>query len=224
MEDYTEARRKMVDNQIRPQDVTDYRLLDAVSAVPREKFVPAADRGIAYCDLSVEIKAADEGRPARYLGDPAPLIRLMQLAAIGSEDIILDVGCGTGYSTAVLAAVSNSVVALEDDEDLAARADEILSSLGIDNCAVVTGPLENGYPSEGPYDVIFFNGSIEVLPESIKGQLKDGGRLVVMMRNSGGGQTAWLYHCDDGRISERFGFNSSLPPLPGFSRAAEFVF
>src|SRR5690606_14885102 len=135
MTDFAAARLNMVESQVRVNAVTDGRLIDAIAAVPRERFVPMSRQGIAYMDEDVKIA---DGNPPRFLMEPRVFAKLAQLAAIGPDDLVLDIGCGTGYSTAVLARLAGTVVALESDEDLAARAGATLSDLGVDNAVVVS--------------------------------------------------------------------------------------
>lgn len=217
MMDYTAARIKMVDNQIRTTDVTSHSVLDAFLTVPREAFVPARLKPLAYIDNDIEVA------PGRYLMEPSPLAKLIQLAAITKGDVVLEVGCNTGYASAILSKLSSSVVALESDETLAARAGETLSELGYDNVAVVTGELDKGYAAEAPYDAIFIHGAVEFVPEAFFAQLRDGGRLVVV-EGYGNASQARLYIKERGIASERSAFNTAVKPLPGFRRAAEFVF
>lgn len=215
--DYTAARIKMVDNQIRTTDVTSHSVLEAFLTVPREAFVPAQLKPLAYIDNDIEVS------PGRYLMEPSPLAKLIQLAVITREDVVLEVGCNTGYASAVLSKLAGSVVALEVDEALAATAGETLAELGYDNVAVVTGELEKGYAAEAPYDAIFVHGAVEVVPEAFFAQLRDGGRLVVV-EGYGNASQARLYIKERGIASERSVFNTAVKPLPGFRRAAEFVF
>ncbi len=223
MDDFTTARTKMVDNQLRTQSVTDYDVLAAMSAVPREAFLPPAMRPLAYIDSDLLVSAAGSDGPSRYMMEPAPLARLVQLAELAPSDVVLVVGCGTGYSAAVLARLANSVVALEQDAELAARASETLTALEVDTVAVVTGSLEAGYPSEAPYDVIFVDGAVEVVPPALTEQLKDGGRLVAVV-GYGRSAAATLFRRSGGDIGSRVAFDADIQPLPGFRRPKAFVF
>jgi protein-L-isoaspartate(D-aspartate) O-methyltransferase len=211
--DFTAARTKMVDNQLRTENVTDYDVLAAMGAVPREQFLPPASRALAYIDSDLAVTAATPEAPARYMMEPAPLARLVQLAEVGTADVALVVGCGTGYAAAVLARLANSVVALEQDVELAAQASETLAELGVDNVAVVTGALEAGYPSEAPYDVVFVDGAVEVLPATLLDQLKDGGRLVAVV-GYGRSAAATLFRRSGTEIGSRVAFDADVQPLP----------
>lgn len=217
MMDYTAARIKMVDNQIRTTDVTSHSVLEAFLTVPREAFVPAPLKSLAYIDNDIEVS------PGRFVMEPSPLAKLIQLATITKNDVVLEVGCNTGYASAVLSLLAGSVVALEVDESLASKATETLAELGYDNVAVVNGELEKGYGAEAPYDVIFIHGAVEVIPEALFGQLRDGGRLVAV-EGYGNASQARLFVKERGVASERSAFNTSVKPLPGFRKAAEFVF
>ena len=223
MEDFAQARTAMVESQVRPNDVTDRRLLAALTEIPRERFVPAARRAIAYIDEDILLKPADGERLARYLMEPMPFARLVQLADIKPTDLVLDIGCGTGYSSAVLSRLADSIVALECDEELAAAANETLPELEIGNVAVVTGALNKGYAEEGPYDVIVLNGAVSGVPDALFGQLKEGGRLVAIVAEERRNQ-AWLFLCHGGRTTGRPAFGASAKPLPGFAREEGFVF
>ena len=161
--DFSEQRVKMVDGQIRTTDVTSAPLLEAMLAVPREAFVPAKRRNLAYIDEDILISDEREGAP-RYLMEPSPFAKLAQLAEIRPGDAVLDVGAGTGYCAAVLSRLARSVVALESDDSLAEQATSALASLGYDNVSVVRGALPAGHPAGAPYDVIFVGGSVEELP------------------------------------------------------------
>ncbi|HEX2592898.1 MAG TPA: protein-L-isoaspartate O-methyltransferase, partial [Rhizomicrobium sp.] len=175
MPDYAAARRTMVDAQIRANDVVDPRIHAAMLSVPRENFVPNAKRAFAYADVPVEVA------PKRYMLDPRVFAKMVQLAEIKSSDRILDVGCATGYSTAILARLGREVVALEQDADLVRIASEILPSVPDTKTAVVQGGLVEGVKAQGPYDVIFINGAVEEVPDTLLAQMAEGGRLVVVL-------------------------------------------
>jgi protein-L-isoaspartate(D-aspartate) O-methyltransferase len=220
--DFSELRVKMVDGQVRTTDVTSLPLLEAMLAVPREAFVPDSRKPLAYIDENILI--SDKGGPdTRYLMKPSPFAKLVQLAEVGSNDNVLDVGAGTGYSAAVLSRLAKSVVALESDSSLADRAASTLSSLGYDNVSVVRGGLKAGHKSGAPYDVIFAGGSVEELPETLLAQLAEGGRLVVVEGHGNAG-VARIYLKSNGVATGRRAFNAAVKPLPGFESAPAFEF
>ena len=216
--DYQTARVKMVDNQIRTTDVTRHEILRAFLEVPREEFVPGSRKALAYIDEDLPLG------DRRYVMEPSPFAKLLQLAAVRQGDVVLDVGCGTGYGAAILSHMAGSVVALEELADLAAIATDNLARLDFVTCAVVEGSLKEGYPSEAPYDVIFFEGAVDTIPETFFEQLREGGRLVAV-EGRGNAASARLYFKDgEGVVSSRFGFNCSIKPLPGFEKVREFTF
>ena len=209
------ARFNMVETQIRPSHVTDDRLLAAMMAVPREKFVPGAARALAYADVPVAMA------PGRYLLDPRSFAKLVQLAAIESDERVLDVGGGTGYSAAVLARLAGEVVALEQDADLVRAASQLLANV-VGKVEVVQGGLVEGVKDRAPFDVIFVNGAIEQVPDTLLSQLAEGGRLVAVLRD--GQSRAWLYLKENGQVGRRPDFDADVPVLAGFKKAMGFVF
>jgi protein-L-isoaspartate(D-aspartate) O-methyltransferase len=219
MFDFADARRKMIDCQLRPVDVTQYDLLMAMLEVPRERFVPPASAEIACRDS--DIKVGDD--TTRCLLRPEVLARLVQAAQIGRADRVLVVGCTTGYSAAVIARLAGKVVALENDEGLTRRARETLAAVDAAEVAVVYGPLAQGWSARAPYDVILVDGAIEVEPTELLAQLAEGGRLIAIIDRGRAGR-ATVYRRDRGDVSAVPVFNAAAPILPGFEKAAEFVF
>ncbi|MDK4702484.1 MULTISPECIES: protein-L-isoaspartate O-methyltransferase [unclassified Rhizobium] len=215
--DFEAARVKMVENQIRTTDVTSHSVLNAFFAVPRENFVPEKSKLLAYVDCDIEVA------PGRFLMEASPLAKLLQLGAITKDDKVLDVGCGTGYVSAILSLLAGKVIALESNEELAAQAKANLAALGYDNVTVVGGDLEKGHAADAPYDVIFLNGSIEQLPQGLLDQLGEDGRLITVI-GYGHAARATVFMRERGAFSENVFFNASIKPLPGFAKAKEFVF
>ncbi len=223
MIDFATARRMMVDGQIRPSDVTDLRLIAAMLDVPRERFLPPATAALAYLDLDVPVALGAERGPSRRLLKPMILAKLIQAAAVEESDAVLDVGCAAGYSSAVLAKLAGSVVALEEDASLARRAEEVLAALGITNVSVVSGPLSAGWPARAPYDVIVLQGATEVEPRTLFSQLKEGGRLVCVRGRSAAGK-AMIYRRANNEVSAWPLFDATAAALPGFAEMPAFVF
>ena len=221
MVDFAAARRRMVDGQVRTADVTDLRILTAMLELPREQFLPEDKAALAYLDLDLAVSAP--GQPVRRLLKPMVLAKLVHAAAIAPTERVLDVGCGTGYSTALLSRLAGSVIGLEEDVALAKQASDAVSTAGLPNVRIVTGPLSRGCPVEAPFDVIVLEGSVEVVPAALFDQLKDGGRLVGMLGRGAGGK-AMLYRCANGDLSGRPVFDAAATLLPGFAKPAEFVF
>jgi protein-L-isoaspartate(D-aspartate) O-methyltransferase len=212
----------MVDSQIRTNDVTDLRLLDAILSVPRELFVAKSRIALAYTDEDVEI-ATPPGSPKRYVMKPVALARLIQLADVGPDDVVLDVGSGTGYAAAIMSRVAKQVVALESDSDISAAAAIALATANCGNVATVTGPIAAGFASKAPYDVILVNGAVDEVPATLFAQLKENGRLVAIEGHGNAG-VAKLYTMHDGHVASRKVFNAAVKPLPGLRKEPGFVF
>jgi len=208
----------MVESQIRTNKVTDPRIVDAFGTVRREAFVGEAQRGIAYIDEDLEIA------PGRYLMEPMVLARLLQAAAPQAGDMALDIGCATGYSTAVLARLAETVVGLERERALIDAANRTLNALDVDNAVVVEGALEAGYQKQAPYNVIVFQGAVAAVPETVKRQLADGGRLVAVVVDPAGIGRGTLVQRAGDSFSSRTLFDAATPLLPGFAREVGFVF
>ena len=218
MPDYAALRANMVATQVLTDGVSEERLLDAFRAVPREQFVPADKVGIAYAEAPVELA------PGRWLLTPRSFAKLLQLAEIRSGETVLDIGCATGYSTAVIARVARSVTGLELDATLLRVASEMLHRSGVSNATIVQGALVDGHRSGGPYDVIVIEGGVEVVPDSLLAQLAEGGRLVAVAQRESMGK-AVIFLNEDGRHGHRFDFHASEKSvLPGFRQPAAFVF
>ncbi len=182
--------------------------------------MPSARRPLAYTDEDIRLNDGDE---PRWLIEPMHFARLVQLSEVTAHDLVLDVGCGTGYSTAVLGMLADSVVGLESDHALAHTAESLMIELGIDNVAVVEGELSQGYPSQGPYDVIILEGAVEEVPQALLDQLRDGGRLVAPVADGPIGK-AKLFRSVGGDISHRVIYDMNVHRLPGFARPKTFVF
>ncbi len=216
--DYAACRHNMVENQIRTNRVTDSLIIEAMDILPREAFLPEDLRGVAYVDEDIPIGAG------RYLMEPLVIARLLQAAEIKPEDVILEIGCGAGYVSAVLARMASVVVALESDAGLVARTNAALTELGLDTVAVVEGPLRDGHVRQAPYDVIFFGGAVAEVPDAIVGQLAEGGRMVAIIKGHDGIGKGPLFLRVGGVVSRREVFNASTPFLPGFEPIQKFEF
>lgn len=213
--DLEAARTAMIDSQVRVNDVTDRRLIAAMTAVPREVFVPAEKRAAAYADMAVET------RPGRWLAAARDFSKLIGIAAIRPEDRVLDIAPGAGYSSTVLCRLAASVVALEEDEAAARTLREGLTAVGAAAVEVVAGPLKAGWPARAPFDVIIVNGAVEEVPSAWLAQLAEGGRLAVPVVENGV-RRARLYTASGGKTAWRTPFDTPYPLLPGFEKAVEF--
>lgn len=217
MPDYLAQRLNMVESQVRVNDVTDVRVQQAMRDVPRERFVPTARKSTAYADAPLEVVQG------RFLMEPRVFAKLLQLAEIKPTDNVLDVGCATGYSSAVLARIAARVTGLEQDADLVRVASETLPSVGATNAAVVQGGLAEGHKARAPYDVIYVNGAIETRPDALLGQLAEGGRLVAVVKSGASGH-ATVFLKEKGQVGSRAAFDADAPILPGFREKVGFVF
>ncbi|MGB0921628.1 MAG: protein-L-isoaspartate O-methyltransferase family protein [Alphaproteobacteria bacterium] len=216
MTNFKAQRENLVEGQIRPHGVTDPRIADAVRAVPRENFVPKALRAVAYMEDPVEIA------PGRALMPAMSFARMVQVADLEGHETALDIGCGFGYSAAVLSSLVDTVIALEDTEEMVAAAEEKLADLEIGNVAVVHGALNEGVASQGPYDVIFLEGSVEQVPDTLLDQLVDGGRLIAVVNEDGRGEIR-TYVKDATGASDRSNYDALVPALPGFEKPQAFT-
>lgn len=215
--DYSTLRDNMVEGQIRTADVTAIPVIEAFRAVPRERFVPESQRPFAYIDEDVAIGSG------RYLMEPAPLAKLIQLAEIRPENRVLEIGAASGYAAALLSRLASTVVALESDAGLAATARENLAALGCDNVELVEAPLAAGHAAGAPYDVILITGAVDFVPEPLFDQLAEGGRLVTVVgRGNVAMATRWTRAADG--LSTWRAFNAAVMPLAEFEREPSFEF
>ncbi len=216
MADFAQRRITMVDTQVRPSDVTSFRILDAMLSVPRELFVPSEQEDAAYAGVNVLI-----GR-GRVVLAPRTMAKLLQAADIQPDELVLDVGAGLGYSSALAACMAEAVIALEEDAELAREAEGALSEASADNVAVINGALADGASKHGPYDVVLIEGAVQDIPDALVDQLKEGGRIAAIFLEGALG-TARVGYKDGQGVSWRFAFNATAPVLPGFEKRREFA-
>ena len=216
MTDFAARRTMMVDTQVRPSDVTKFPIIDAMLSVPRELFVPREQAEAAYISENVPIA------PGRVVLEPRTLGKLLDALNIESDELVLDIGAGYGYSSALVARMAEAVIAVEEDETLASEAQVILSEQGADNVVLHTGPLIEGAAQHGPYDAMLIEGGVEQVPDALLEQLKDGGRIGCVFMEGALGVVRIGYKID-GDVTWRFAFNASAPVLPGFAKQAAFT-
>jgi protein-L-isoaspartate(D-aspartate) O-methyltransferase len=221
MSGFAAARQKMVDGQVRPSDVTDIRIIEAMLEVPREAFVPQNQQAMAYLDLDLDVSEA--GATKRFLIKPVVLAKMLQAAEIGDTDNVLVVGCATGYSAAVVAKLAARVTATEGEPTLAARARDILAGLGFGNVTVQAAAAAEGDPANAPYDVIVLDGATAIVPEPLYRQLKNGGRLVGVFATTQPPRATIVTRSHDD-FGNRALFDAVAPVLPGLERLPAFVF
>jgi protein-L-isoaspartate(D-aspartate) O-methyltransferase len=221
MSGFSTARQKMVDGQVRTSDVTDFRIIDAMLAVPREAFVPANQRALAYLDRDLDI--AEGGAARRFLIKPVVIAKMLQAAGIKDTDKVLVTGCATGYTAALVARLAGHVVATESDPTQAAKAAEVLRELGLANVTFRAAAAADGDPSNAPYDAIVLDGATEIVPERLYGQLGEGGRLVGVFAMSKPPR-AMLVTRSHGDFGTRALFDAVVPVLPGLEHRPAFVF
>jgi len=216
MRDFANRRTMMVDTQVRPSDVTKFPIIDAMLTVPREDFVPSAQREAAYMGENLDLGQG------RVLLEPRTLAKMLDALAISNTELVLDLGCAMGYSAAVIAHMAEAVVAVEEDEAMAREAQEALVAAGADNAVVHQGPLGDGAAKHGPYDVIIFQGGVQQVPSTLTDQLKEGGRIACLFMDGALGEVR-LGHKRDGIVSWRMVFNASAPVIRGFEKDSVFT-
>jgi len=177
MNKFEALRKTMVDTQVRPSGVTRGEIVDAMSSVPRELFLPESLIYFSYVEDSIQL------RSNRFLVDPRTLAKLLEAAKIKKNELVLVVASGCGYSSAVVGFLGEAVIALESDKDFIVESDESLTKAGIDNVIVVHGALELGAPQHGPYDVIIVEGSVDEIPAPLIDQIKDKGRILTFFKH-----------------------------------------
>lgn len=216
MTDFAARRRMMVDTQVRPSDVTEFPIIDAMLAVSREAFVPRDRIEMAYAGDHIPLGGG------RVLLDPRTFAKMLDSLNLSNRDLVLDVGSAFGYSAAVIARIAEAVVALEEDADFAGEATTLLAENDADNVISAQGPLAGGFTEHGPYDAILVEGGVETLPKALVEQLKDGGRMVCMFMDGALG-TARVGYKYDGGMTWRYAFNGAAPVLPGFEIKKAFA-
>lgn len=216
MSDFTSRRVTMVDTQVRPSDVTKFPIIAAMLAVRREVFVPDAQREAAYVGENVDLGGG------RVILEARTLSKLLDALDLQPTELVLDLGCGYGYSAAVIAHLAEAVIAVEPDEAMAAEAQRRLAAEGADNAVVITGSLDRGAAKHGPYDAVLVQGGVEVMPDAIVEQIREGGRIAAVFMAGALGK-AMIGYKIDGRVTWRFAFNASAPVCPGFAAQRGFV-
>ena len=213
----TQAQRTtMVDTQVRPSDVTKFPIIDALLRVPREDYVPEAHSDVAYAEATIPLS------DGRELMETRCFAKMLDATDLSNTDHVLIIGGGLGYSAAVIGTMAGSVVMVEEDADMATVAERTLSDAGIHNVAVLEAGLTEGAAKAGPYDVIFIEGSIEVLPQSLADQLKDGGRVATALTTAQGCAVN-IGHKSQDHVSWRPVFDAQLPVLDGFAALVDFA-
>ena len=217
MTDFATRRTMMVDTQVRPSDVTKFPIIDAMLTIPRENFVPAAQREAAYMGENLDLGGG------RILLEPRTLAKMLDALDVSNDELVLDVGAAMGYSSAVIAHMAEAVVAVEEDEALVAEAQEALTEAGADNVILHVGPLAEGAAQHGPYDVVLIQGGVNALPKALQDQIKDGGRVACLFMQGALGEVR-IGHKSGDTISWRMSFNAGAPVLNGFAKEEEFDF
>ncbi|MDW3222502.1 MAG: methyltransferase domain-containing protein [Paracoccaceae bacterium] len=217
MSEFAARRTMMVDTQVRPSDVTKFPIIDAMLTIPRENFVPAAQREAAYMDGNLDLGGG------RVLLEPRTLAKMLDALDISNDDLVIDIGSAMGYSAAVIAHMAAAVVAVENDETLLSEAQEALMDAGIDNVILHQADLAEGALQHGPYDVMIVQGGIQQLPMTLQDQIKEGGRVACLYMQGALGEVR-IGHKQGGRLSWRMSFNAGAPVLSGFAKEKAFEF
>mgnify|MGYP002633289348 CR=1 FL=1 len=216
MSSFSARRTMMVDTQVRPSDVTKFPIIDAMLSIPREAFVPADRRETAYIG-----EVLDFGNGGIIL-DPRSFSKMLDALDIQPNELVLDLGCGLGYSSAVISRLAEAVIAVEEDAAFATLAQSLLVENGSDNVAVLGGDLTVTGAKHGPFDVITIQGGVEQIPQTILDQLKEGGRIAAIFMEGPLG-VCRIGRKLNGDISWRYSFNASAPVLVGFTHPPAFA-
>lgn len=215
MADFTERRVVMVDTQVRPSDVTKFPIINALLSVPREEFVPTDMREAAYVGENLDLP------DGRVVFEPRTFAKMLDAIDITGSDMVLDLGCAYGYSSAVIAMIAEAVIAVEEDSKMAREATSLLGDMSADNVMVLEGDLIAGAAEHAPFDVIMVQGAVQDIPSALFDQLREGGRICALFMDAALGEVR-VGHKLDGNVTWRRAFNASAPVLPGFSKAASF--
>jgi protein-L-isoaspartate(D-aspartate) O-methyltransferase len=221
MQGFSTARQHMVDGQVRPSDVTDLKIIDAMLEVPREAFVPQSQRALAYLDLDLDVGEVASAK--RFLIKSVVMAKMLQAAEIMATDKVLVAGCATGYTASVVARLAGQVIATESDPAQAAKTRDVLAELGLGNVTFQAAAAAEGFPGNAPYDVIVLDGATEIVPERLYAQLGDGGRLVGVFAITRPPR-AMMVTRSHGDFGNRALFDATAPVLPGLERLPAFVF
>ncbi|MFT4783192.1 MAG: protein-L-isoaspartate(D-aspartate) O-methyltransferase [Paracoccaceae bacterium] len=216
MTTFAARRRMMVDTQVRPSDVTKFPIIEAMLRVPRELYVPESQKEAAYVGENIDLGGG------RVVLEPRTLAKILDILEIAPHEVALDIGPAFGYSAAILAQLCDAVVAVEEDPVMAAEAQQTLLAEDINNAAVIEGPLAQGAAKHGPYDIIVVEGAVEMVPQEVLDQLKDGGRIACVFQEGALGVVR-IGHMAGGIVSWRFAFNAGAPVLQGFKAHKSFA-
>lgn len=217
MTDFHAERTAMVDCQVRPSDVTKFPIIEALLSVKRELFVPASAKDVAYVGEHLSLSAT------RTLLDARTFAKMLDAVNIQPTEMVLDVACGMGYSTAVLSHLAEAVVGLDDDSVLINAATQNLADQNAETAIAIHGSLAQGASKHGPYDVIIIEGGVQTIPDTLTKQLRDGGRIVAIFTDGKIGQCRIGFKSGT-TISWRDDFDATAPILAGFEKQADFTF
>ena len=210
MDKFVIARDNMIKGQILPNNIKELSVVESMSNVPRNLFVPEKYKSLSYADTNISLNES------RFLISPMIFAKMLQAAVVSKDSVVLDIACGSGYSSAVLSMIAKKVVAIESNADLASKANLILRSLNLTNVIILNDQMSLGSPESAPYDVIFINGSISKTPEILLSQLAEGGRLVTAFNNKKFGGSIVLYTKEQNQIKRNDIFYVEVPPIDDF--------